>query len=216
MTYKDVILVAIKHYPIIIGLFLIPYLCHRSERFIKNRCFDTILFASFVLYMTCMFYLVILPLPSVKGGFAVETMAQHIQLRPFAFVQDTMKDLVMNLYQPSTYLNVFKQKAFYQMAFNVIMFVPLGMYLTFWKGYGIKRSIVIGFLISMFFEWTQLTGLYGIYAPYRLFDVDDLMVNTLGTAIGCITLCRFKLNGNVVMAYLFHLKPRVAVKNLEK
>ena len=39
----------------------------------------------------------------------------------------------------------------------------------------------------MFFELTQLSGLYGIYPrPYRLFDVDDLMLNTLGGIIGYI------------------------------
>ena len=37
----------------------------------------------------------------------------------------------------------------------------------------------------MFFELTQLTGLYGIYPrPYRLFDIDDLILNSLGTMIG--------------------------------
>lgn len=37
----------------------------------------------------------------------------------------------------------------------------------------------------MFFEVTQLSGLYGFYAkPYRLFDVDDLMLNTAGGMAG--------------------------------
>src|SRR5699024_6979044 len=31
----------------------------------------------------------------------------------------------------------------------------------------------------------QITGVYGIYPrPYRLFDVDDLMLNTLGGVVG--------------------------------
>ena len=41
------------------------------------------------------------------------------------------------------------------------------------------------FLLSLFFELTQLTGLYFIYSrPYRLFDVDNLMINTLGGILG--------------------------------
>ena len=41
------------------------------------------------------------------------------------------------------------------------------------------------FGLSLFFELTQLTGLYFIYPrPYRLFDVNDLFVNTLGGTIG--------------------------------
>lgn len=37
------------------------------------------------------------------------------------------------------------------------------------------------------FELTQVTGLYGIYnCAYRLFDIDDLFLNTLGGVIGFI------------------------------
>ena len=43
----------------------------------------------------------------------------------------------------------------------------------------------MGFCLSLFFEITQLTGLYGIYEhPYRLFDVDDLIQNTSGAMLG--------------------------------
>ena len=49
------------------------------------------------------------------------------------------------------------------------------------------HTIVYSFLLSLFFELTQLSGLYGIYPrPYRLFDVDDLLINTLGGLIGHI------------------------------
>lgn len=47
------------------------------------------------------------------------------------------------------------------------------------------KTIVATFGLSLFFELTQLTGLYFIYPrPYRLFDVNDLFVNTLGGTIG--------------------------------
>ena len=39
----------------------------------------------------------------------------------------------------------------------------------------------------MFFELTQLSGLYGIYPrPYRLFDIDDLILNTVGGLTGFV------------------------------
>ena len=45
-----------------------------------------------------------------------------------------------------------------------------------------------------FFELTQLSGLYGIYPrPYRLFDVDDLIINTLGGLFGHIITPFFML-----------------------
>nr|MCR5656956.1 VanZ family protein [Butyrivibrio sp.] len=48
-----------------------------------------------------------------------------------------------------------------------------------------KKAVGIGFLTSMFYEMTQLSGVWGIY-PYafRCPDVDDLMNNTLGCMIG--------------------------------
>jgi glycopeptide antibiotics resistance protein len=63
---------------------------------------------------------------------------------------------------------------------NIIGFIPLGILLPFlfrnlnsaWK------TIVAVFLISLAFETTQLVFNLGI------FDVDDLLLNTLGGAIG--------------------------------
>ncbi len=44
---------------------------------------------------------------------------------------------------------------------------------------------MIVFCTSLFFELTQLTGIFGIYKyAYRLFDVDDLILNTSGGIIG--------------------------------
>ena len=48
-----------------------------------------------------------------------------------------------------------------------------------------KKVVIIGFCVSLLFEVTQITGLFFIYAhPYRIFDVNDLITNTLGTYLG--------------------------------
>ena len=45
--------------------------------------------------------------------------------------------------------------------------------------------LVLSLMLSLFFEITQISGLFGIYPrPYRLFDVDDLIVNTTGGMLG--------------------------------
>ena len=50
------------------------------------------------------------------------------------------------------------------------------------------------FLLSLFFELTQLTGLNFIYSrPYRLFDVDNLMINTLGEILGYFIMNKLKV-----------------------
>lgn len=47
--------------------------------------------------------------------------------------------------------------------------------------------MLFSFLLSLFFEMSQLTGLFGLYSkPYRIFSVDDLILNTLGGLIGFV------------------------------
>lgn len=49
------------------------------------------------------------------------------------------------------------------------------------------KTIIASFCLSLFFELTQLSGLYFIYPrPYRLFDVNDLLTNTIGGTLGYI------------------------------
>lgn len=63
--------------------------------------------------------------------------------------------------------------------------MPFGIYLRYYFKFSFKKTIITTFLLSLFFELTQLSGLYGIYSrSYRLFDVDDLMINTLGGVLG--------------------------------
>lgn len=63
---------------------------------------------------------------------------------------------------------------------NVIAFVPFGMFLPYlWKkAKKLLPTIFAGFLLSLFVELTQLVSHRGS------FDVDDLLLNTIGAVIG--------------------------------
>ena len=66
--------------------------------------------------------------------------------------------------------------------FNVLLFIPLGLLLyPLFRKYKIVCSLVLGFLLSLNIEWIQLVTHRGV------FDVDDLINNTIGTAIGCFS-----------------------------
>ena len=70
---------------------------------------------------------------------------------------------------------------------NLFLMVPFGIFLRYYFKCNLKKTVLFTFLLSLFFELTQLTGLYFIYPnAYRLFDVDDLIVNTLGGMFGYI------------------------------
>lgn len=62
---------------------------------------------------------------------------------------------------------------------NVLLFIPLGIFLPcLWKKFrSFPASVLEGFCISLFIETMQIF-------TFRLTDVDDLINNTLGTALG--------------------------------
>ncbi|GHH70085.1 hypothetical protein GCM10018793_03580 [Streptomyces sulfonofaciens] len=71
--------------------------------------------------------------------------------------------------------------------FNLILLLPLGVFLRYHFRRGIRAAAAAGFGASLFFELTQGTGLWGAYpCPYRLFDVDDLLINTAGAVVGWV------------------------------
>ena len=62
---------------------------------------------------------------------------------------------------------------------NIVLFLPLGFLLPFlWEKYhALRHALVFGFLLSLLVEASQLLNI-------RSTDVDDLLLNTLGTALG--------------------------------
>ncbi len=73
-----------------------------------------------------------------------------------------------------------------QLIMNVMMFIPIG----FFSGVALKKKhiwnvIEIGLILSLFIELTQLITTRGV------FNVDDIIHNTLGCVIGfgCFVLC---------------------------
>jgi len=129
------------------------------------------------------YFLVILPLPKISE--VSNPISEMVQLKPFMFISDFMKETSLVITNPSTYLKAMKENCFYTVVLNIFMTIPFGMYLRYYFKCNLKKVLLCSFLLSLFFELTQLTGLYFIYpSPYRLFDVDDLLMNTLGGGIG--------------------------------
>ena len=67
---------------------------------------------------------------------------------------------------------------------NIILFVPLGILLPLlWKRYGIlKATLMFGFCMSLSIEILQIL-------TYRATDINDIIANTLGTALGYFIFC---------------------------
>ncbi|MBU3127945.1 VanZ family protein [Clostridium tagluense] len=187
-SYMFPIKVALITFPVLAFILTVPFLVHQYKKYRYINKFRAFVLYSFLLFLMVSYYLVILPLPNthdVKSLQAIGT--RHYNLRPFTFVHDFLKETHVVFNSPSSYIRILKERTFLQVAFNAILIAPLGIYLRYYFKKSLKQTVIICFLYSLFFELTQLTGVYGIYnAAYRLFDIDDLMLNTFGGFIGYI------------------------------
>ncbi len=185
--YFSVIRQAFYFFPVIAFLFTIPYLIYNYRKYGSIWSLRILIVYSFVLYLMTVLFLTSLPLPDWQS---VKNMSgPRAQLVPFAFVSDIIRRSHFSLTEPSTWLTAMKTTAFKEYIANILMLVPFGMYMRYYFKRSFWQTVGLSFLFSLFIETTQLTGLWFLYPRnYRLFDVDDLMSNTLGGLLGYVLL----------------------------
>ncbi len=169
---------------ILIALIMaIPYAIYNYRKYGIVPMKRTFVWYSFMWYLVAAYFLVILPFPSREA--VSEMTTPYYNLEPFIFVEHFLLNSGIDWADPSTYMRALIHPTAYTVYLNVIMMIPLGIFLRRYFYFGFFRTVASGFLLSLFFELTQLSGLYGIYSrPYRIFNVDDLMMNTFGVSIG--------------------------------
>ena len=182
-AYTFPIKMGIIIFPIIALLFTIPYMIKQYHKFGAIPFLRTFIVYSFILYLLTSWFMVILPLPKIET--VSKMTGPWMQLVPFNGLVEIIRYTNFNLFDISTYISTLKSPLVYTVLFNFFLTLPFGVYLRYYFNRKWWEVIVISFLLSLFFEVTQLSGLFGIYPrPYRLFDVDDLIVNTLGGFLG--------------------------------
>ena len=182
MSYLEAIKIALVTFPFLALIFTTPFVLWQYHKYGSINKLRVLIIYSFILYIICVYFLAIFPLPDRDS---IDMTAPICQLIPFSFIFNIIKEA-------SSMKNIwmfFGNSSVYTVLFNILMFVPFGMYLRYYFKNSLKKTIIFSFLFSLFLELTQLTGLYFIYPhPYRLFDVDDLMINTLGGIIGYLLM----------------------------
>ncbi|MFC4598239.1 VanZ family protein [Cohnella hongkongensis] len=171
-------------FPIAAAIFTLPFLVVQYRRHGYIHKYRALILYLFLLYLMNAFYLIILPFPdSVHNSPPkAESYAQWI---PFHFISDIVKETGARLDSPATYVRLLTERAFLQVVFNVLLTVPFGMFMRHYFRTRWPACLLCTLGLSLFFEITQVTAIFGIYDyPYRLFDVDDLMMNTAGGMIG--------------------------------
>ena len=182
-NYLEVLRIALITFPFIALLISMPIIIIQYHKFGAISFFKSLIIYSFTLYFICAYFLVILPLPKIDEVALLTT--PRIQLIPFSFIIDFIKHTSLNIIDIHTYLTALKESYVFVPLYNIFLTVPFGIYLSYYFKCNFKKIILYTFLLSLFFELTQLSGLYFIYPRgYRLFDVDDLILNTLGGIFG--------------------------------
>ncbi|OUO34087.1 VanZ family protein [Olsenella sp. An290] len=151
---------------VVLTLPILAWVYHRDGRPRFGTVVSTYLAVLYVLGLGCF---TLWPLPEGSSGPGI-TYGIPWQLDPLAFVGDFAREGASTLPQ---------------IAFNVVLFMPLGFIAGRLLRWGFWRSVVVGLLASLAIEVAQGTGLFGVYPyAYRTADVDDLIYNTSGTALG--------------------------------
>lgn len=187
-AYTQPIYTAILVFALLAFVLFIPWVIYTYRKYHFLSVSKMLVTFSFIFYMLAALFLVLLPLPETTNTCALQRPdTQVYNLRPFQFVSDILYKSGISLSNPATWIYTLKQPSFYQAFFNFLLLMPLGVYLRyffkerkFWL-----RAYGVGLLVTLFFEITQVTGIYGIYnCPYRIFDIDDLLLNSGGSLIG--------------------------------
>ncbi len=168
--------------PLITVLFFIPCMIYQQRKYGCLYLYRAAIMYLFSLYLVCLYFYIITPLPSIDYVLA-NPLPMKIQLHPFAFAYDFAEQAYWIISGIGT-VNI-SHSAWFQTLGNIVVFMPFGIFLSYYFHYSLKWAVFLSFCLSLFCELTQLSGLYGIYpAPYRLFDINDLMFNTFGGMLG--------------------------------
>ena len=161
---------------------LIPVVAFHYVRFGRVEPRRSFVLYAALLYGVVLVALVFLPFPPVDSVCRGQQSTQWV---PFQWVTDTRRNLAYR--GQSGAFATLKSKALLSFAFNVALFVPLGVLARRAYRRSVPWTLAAGLGASLLLEITQLTGNFFVYpCPYRIFDVDDLIANTTGTALGIL------------------------------
>lgn len=181
-TYLLPVQTALLLFPIVVLVVMLPVAVVSYRRRGRAGGWANVIFYAFLFYLLAAVMQTIMPLPRNPEWYcATQNYASTPQLRPFYFIE-VIEQRARGRWTPGAML---RNPALWSTALNVVLLAPLGFFLRYMAKTRFVAAIAIGFGTSLLFELTQLTGLWFVYpCAYRLFSVDDLILNTTGAAIG--------------------------------
>lgn len=167
---------------VLFAVFFLPIALVQSRRYGRLSGRRLLVSAALAVYGVALVAYTLLPLPSGAAGWCAQHGIDAAQLRPLAFVDDIRRETAgLGLTQ------TLRSRSVLQVAFNVLLFVPWGVAVRRFFDRGAVVTVLSGFALSVLVEVTQYTGVFGLVGcAYRIADVDDVLANTLGAAVGAL------------------------------
>ncbi|WP_353856346.1 VanZ family protein [Bacillus sp. Bos-x628] len=156
-------------------ILLVPlYIYMRYRQAIKQNRFiylqTEMVLACLFFYTNFLLYLTVFP-----NRFSAPRDQVSVNLMPFHSIYQNVH----------AYHQGYPNLVFLNLAGNILLFVPLG-FLLYWRYRKMcwQKAILAGFILS-----TMIEVLQWIFSQFdiitRSSDIDDMILNTIGTAIGC-------------------------------
>ena len=122
-------------------------------------------------------YLVLLGTLTFRPAGSAETQPElRINVRPFATIVPAIRA------GPRSF-------SFRVLVGNVLAFIPLGLLVPLTRQrYGVALALLVGLALSAAIELGQLAVSLAVGFGYRSTDIDDIILNVLGTAMGAFTI----------------------------
>jgi len=172
---------AVAIFPLIAAGAALPYVALTYRRRGAIGAGQLLLAGLFGLYLVGVAFAVILPLRPVSPDFC-ELFAVNARYNPIDIVNAARLERAGGGISA-----VLRDERIQDVILNVILFVPLGMFVRHMLRRGFAVTLAIGLGASLLIELTQLTGNWGLYpCAYRFFATSDLIANTFGTGVGAL------------------------------
>ena len=167
--FSQSFMLALVAWPVVAGLCTFPMLVAQYRRFRRVSIPRAVTIYALMLYLLALVLFTLYPVPDNPARFCAD---YHLapQLMPFGSITAIPHEGL---------------RAIFQVGMNLLFFVPLGVFIRSLTSWRLSAALLVGLSLSIVIETAQLTGAFGLYpCSYRLFDVDDIMLNTVGAVIG--------------------------------
>ena len=148
-------------------LVYFQYLIHKEK-------LDIYIYSVFMIYIFIVLDLALFPIPI--------TQARISQLF------DLKRELEI-----ASQINLLTIQINKQFIYNILMLIPFGIFINilFYERYSFLKTVLFSFLFSLSIESIQFITVKFL-GTFRVFDINDLLANTLGGIFGFIIVCIIK------------------------